>query len=214
MEFIEVVLIGIFIVYMLFYVKEQFTEVEYITSRVDGERYLVKNLPDKQRAADLLGELHLKVEALIKEVVARYPDNPDVHQLKRNYNHRNMSEGADNGSYTSYSVNKGEQIVFCLRSRDGKERLVKKNTLMYVATHELAHLMTPEVGHTDRFWKNFRVLLKHAVDMGLYVAVNYGENPVEYCGIRITSSVLGDEAKKEGEGTEQLCTSRDCAWRR
>ena len=187
---IEVILLVIGLMYIMFYVREQFTEVEYVASKVDGRNYVVKSLPDSQRAADILAETNKKLQKLIAHMVTMFPDDEDVKRLKRNYNPDALSEGNDDSSYTSYSVNKGEQIVFCLRSRDGKERLVKTNTLMYVAVHELAHLMTKEVGHTDTFWANFKRLLTQAVEIGIYEKVDYGKNPVEYCGIQITSTVL------------------------
>ena len=35
-------------------------------------------------------------------------------RMKRKYNMDNISESEPNTKYTSYSVNKGEKIVFCL----------------------------------------------------------------------------------------------------
>ena len=34
----------------------------------------------------------------------------------------------------------------------------------FVALHELSHVMTVSVGHTQEFWENFKFLLKEAVD--------------------------------------------------
>jgi len=186
----EFMLILIGIMYVLFYVKEQFTEVEYVNSSIDGRDYLVKNLPDSQKAADLLATTNQQNRKLIDHMVSTYPNDADVKRLKANYDPDALSEGNDDSSYTSYSVNKGEQIVFCLRSRDGKDKLVDVNTLMYVSVHELAHLMTQEIGHTETFWKNFKRLLTEAVAMQLYTKVDYSRKPMEYCGITITSTVL------------------------
>jgi hypothetical protein len=61
---------------------------------------------------------------------------------------------------------------------------------MYVAIHELGHLMTEEIGHPQSFWGNFKILLKEAVNLGLYTKTDYAMKPVEYCGINIKSSVL------------------------
>jgi len=186
----EFMLIIIAIMYLLFYVREHFSEVEYVKSDVDGRDYLVKNLPDSQAAANLLGQTNKNCMTLIDHMVKTYPDDADVKRLKSNYDPDSLSEGNDNSSYTSYSVNKGEQIVFCLRSRDGKDKIVDQNTVMYVAVHELAHLMTKEIGHTTTFWNNFKRLLTEAVAINLYSKVDYGKTPVEYCGITITSTVL------------------------
>ena len=61
---------------------------------------------------------------------------------------------------------------------------------MYVAIHELGHLYTKDIGHTPDFWKNFRLLLNIAVDLGLYTYTDYSKNPKKYCGLNITSSII------------------------
>jgi predicted metal-dependent hydrolase len=113
-------------------------------------------------------------------------NNVDVDRMINNFNPNNISESDKNNKYTSYSVNKGEKIVFCVRSRDERNKLVKLNIMMFVALHELAHTMTESIGHTEEFWNNFRVLLRNARRMGIYKRVNYNETPVDYCGTKIT----------------------------
>tara|TARA_Y100000389_G_C17386348_1_gene477247 strand:- start:124 stop:714 length:591 start_codon:yes stop_codon:yes gene_type:complete len=185
-----------FIVFILivFYVKNQYyAEVEIVYSKIDNRPYVVKSLPNKQKAADLLAKMNrrliLLVEHMQKNDGSKF-DQTDVDRLTTNFNPDNISEGTDKSNYTSYSINKGEKIIFCLRSRDGMNKLIDLNTIMYVAIHELSHLMTEEVGHPPVFWKNFRILLKEAVELGLYKKVNYAEKPVKYCGINIKSNVL------------------------
>jgi predicted metal-dependent hydrolase len=196
MNTVEFILILLAIYLLSSYVREQFTEVAYVESSVDKRRYLVRNAKDKQQAADLLAKLNQRMEKLIHHVHDTYIDGKDkrlraaVKRLKSNYNPDSISEGTDKSNYTSYSVNKGEKIVFCIRSRDEKEALIDINTIMYVAVHELAHLMTKEVGHTPLFWDNFKLLLEHAVDLNLYKKVDYSKKPVPYCGITISSSIL------------------------
>ena len=103
----------------------------------------------------------------------------------------NISESTPNNKYTSYSVNKGQKIVFCLRAK-GKpvETLVEDNIIMFVALHELAHIMTVSVGHTEEFWENFRVLLRVAIKLKLYQDQDYASKPVDYCGTKITDTPL------------------------
>ena len=67
------------------------------------------------------------------------------------------------------------------------------NTIMFVAIHELAHVMTKSVGHTEEFWDNMRYLLKKGIKIGVYTKVDYRKNPVKYCGLMITSTVLQPE---------------------
>ena len=103
---------------------------------------------------------------------------------------KTFSESTPDSKYTSYSVNKGEKVVFCLRSRNSEEKLVDDNLLMFVALHEMAHIMTKSIGHTDEFWENFRYLLRQAIEIDLYQPHDFRNNPVEYCGTQITDSPL------------------------
>ena len=190
MNFTEAAVLMIMIVMIVFYIQGQNFEVEYVVSNIDGRRYLVKNLPDKKKAADMLAKLNKKLQKLVSEMKKRHPDDVDVKRLVGNFNPDNLSEGTEKTNYTSYSVNKGEQIVFCLRSRDGSDTLVPINVLTYVAIHELAHLMTKEIGHPPSFWENFKRLLHVAIDSRIYKKTNYSKNPVKYCGLTIKSSIV------------------------
>ena len=52
-------------------------------------------------------------------------------RLKDRFSVDNVSESSSTDKYTSYSVNKGEQIVFCIRSKNGKEEIHNENTIMF-----------------------------------------------------------------------------------
>ena len=70
--------------------------------------------------------------------------------------------------------------------------MIDENTLTFVAIHELAHVMSKSIGHKTEFWENFKFLLKDAVKMGLYKAVDYKKKPKEYCGMTITDNPYYD----------------------
>jgi predicted metal-dependent hydrolase len=190
MNKIEIVVIFVIVVITLFYIQKKYMEVEYVISDIDNTRYLVQNKEDKDKAANMLAKLNKKIRKLLKHLEKKDPENEDIKRLVSNYNVDNISEGTEDINYTSYSVNKGEKIVFCLRERDGTDKFVNDNVLMYVATHELGHLMTKEIGHTDMFWKNFKYLLNEAVKINVYKKIDYSESPTEYCGINIKSSII------------------------
>ena len=99
-------------------------------------------------------------------------------------------ESSEDSVYTSYSVNKGEQIVFCLRSRKIKNQIHKFNLLMYVVLHEISHVACPEYGHTPLFTKIFAFITTVATQIGLYQKINFEYLPTEYCGLMITDSVI------------------------
>jgi hypothetical protein len=167
--------------------KQGSYDMANVTSTVDNQKYLVRNLPDKQEAADRLARTRAKLLRLIKELNAAHPDKAFVKQLG-NFDcaPSRFTESTPDASYTSYSVNKGEKVYMCLRQRNEKEELVDENIITFVAIHELAHIGTPEIGHTPSFWNNFGWLLKEAEAMKVYEFTNFAAHPVEYCGIRIT----------------------------
>eukprot|EP00798_Chlamydomonas_sp_ICE-L_P024991 gene24991-biopygen19422 len=170
------------------YLRGFYSEVLFVSSDVDGREYLMRRLPDRQNAANLMARINTNLNKLIQHLVAKYPKNTVVRQLYDNYNPDALSEGGAELGYTSYSVNKGEKIVLCLRQRD--HQLVEENILMYVAIHELGHLATDEVGHTPKFWSNFKWILGEAMSIGLYTKVDFDNEPQKYCGINITSSIV------------------------
>lgn len=188
MAFTEFFVIAIMVIILVGYIKEQFGEVEIVKSNIDGRKYIVRKLPDKQAAADLLASLNEDLQLLVHHMMAKYPKDEAVFFLQENYNPDALSEGGTEVGYTSYSVNKGEKIVMCIRQANGD--FVDKNVLMYVAIHELAHLMTKEIGHPDSFWYNFKRLTKQAINLGVYTKVDFSTTPQPYCGIDITSSVV------------------------
>jgi predicted metal-dependent hydrolase len=188
-------LFGILIVIFVF--MYGYSTIEHLTndlttvkSNIDGKNYQVRNLPDKQEAADLLAKIRIKLEKLIDSMNKKFPEDSNVKQMVEKFNPNNITESPKSNKYTSYSINKGEKIVFCIRQKNDTEELVDENTITFVAIHELAHIMTKSVGHTEEFWDNFKKLLKESVKIGIYDRENYTNDPREYCGIQVTDSPL------------------------
>jgi predicted metal-dependent hydrolase len=195
MEINTQTLFGIFIIVMI--LMYGYSTIEHLTndltsikSNVDGKMYQVRNLPDKQEAADLLAKIRIKLEKLVDAMNKKYTDDSNVNQMVEKFNPNNITESPKSNKYTSYSINKGEKIVFCIRQKNDTEELVDENTVTFVAIHELAHIMTKSVGHTEEFWDNFKRLLKESVKIGIYDRENYTNDPKEYCGIQVTDSPL------------------------
>lgn len=163
---------------------------EKVVSTVDDRTYTVQSLPDKQEAADLLANIRIKLEALTTHLQKMYAEDKRTERIIMKFHADRISEGTNHGDYTSYSINKGERIVFCLRSKDEENKLVDLNTMMFVALHELAHVCTESTGHTEEFWDNFRWLLQESINIGMYKEQDFKSKPVPYCGIKITESPL------------------------
>lgn len=83
--------------------------------------------------------------------------------------------------YAAYTLNKGEEMRICLEHDD-------MNDIIFVCIHELAHIMSYSVGHTDEFKLNMELLLKIAVILGIYTPVNYTDNPINFCNNKISNT--------------------------
>jgi hypothetical protein len=170
----------------------------YVTSTVDGKQYKVRDMPDKQEAANLMAHIRMRLTRLCDALEKKYPDKPQVKQLVRNFRSdpTRFIESAPDEEHTSSTINKGESIRMCLRQREGgNEGLVDENVLLFVAIHELGHVCTESVGHGPDFWNNFGWLLKEAEALGIYKYTNFSAHPVSYCGVYITDAPRYDPAK-------------------
>lgn len=169
-----------------------------VKSNVDGQTYNVRDMPDKQEAADLMARTRLKMKKLKIYVEEKFPDKPQVKQLAKNFDadaHR-LGESTPDDEFTSFSVNKGESVHFCLRQRENSdESLVNENIIMFVAIHEMGHIITATVGHGPDFWNNFAWLLEQAETLGVYSPQNFSAHPVSYCGMKITDEPKYDASK-------------------
>jgi len=170
--------------------ESSFDDMTYVQSNVNGKKYRVRKRDDCQQAADMLGEIHLKLENVCNILHKNYPNDPRTIRLINRFPNTTLQESAPNSSQTSYSINKGEKIVLCLRSKNGTNQLVNKNLLLFVALHELAHVMTISIGHKQEFWDNFKFVLKECQKKGIYKCIDFQNNPQKYCGITVTSSPL------------------------
>jgi len=194
------VLVLVVIAYVCMNWKQSQYPVAYVKSTVDGELYLVRNLPDKQECADRLARVREKLLRLRTHLEQTYKEKPFVTQILRNFDctSERFTESTPDAQYTSYTVNKGDKIHMCLRQRDAKEQLVGEHIITFVALHEMAHCGTTSVGHTPEFWNHFAWLLKQAEALKIYEYTDFAAHPVEYCGIHITDN----PTYKEGTADE------------
>ena len=159
----------------------------------DGRVYMV--LPslenrDEQEAANKLAGLRAKLVQLINDLQHSKEFSLEDKKLLKTRFKALLSENSPGGRHTSYTVNKGEHIYMCIRP-DLKENMNVKfeddNVLMFVALHELAHVMTRTIGHQRDFKENFRMLLKQAEKRGYYKYHPFHIKPRPYCGTVISS---------------------------
>ena len=178
----------IVVLLLLWYFKFSDMSLSYVKG-FDEEFHLVRDMDDKEIAADVMSEIKLRNEKLIKYLIDTYPMQENVIRLKKRYNEDNIQETDLNESGTSYSVDKGKEIGLCLRDKETEE-LHKINLLMFVTLHELAHIMSKTYGHNEEFTNNFIFLLKEADKIDIYNPIDYSRNEEGYCGITVDDNPL------------------------
>ena len=183
-----VILIGL----KIYYDSDVFN-LRCIISTVDGKKYCVRERKNVTKASNLLARTTEKLEYLVENLGQRYPDRDNVNRMVKNFNPTTIKETLPTSEYKAYSENKGEKLAFCLnKKKSNNENLIDSNTLTFVAIHELGHIMTESVGHTEEFWNNFKFLLENAVELKLYTPVDYKKEPENYCGMDITDNPYYD----------------------
>lgn len=173
--------------FSFFIYNTYFTKLQTVKSDIDNRNYTVQTKDDAKEAANLIAIIRKKLIILVEHLTKAFQSDERTVRIIDNFNPDKLKEGVDNPEYTSYSINKGEQIVLCLRTNN---KLMDINTMLFVVIHELAHIATISIGHTTEFWDNFRWLLEEAINIGIYIKQDFDKKPVEYCGMTITDSPL------------------------
>ena len=183
----------IVIVGVKMYITSDTFNLRCIISNVNGNTYCVRDRNKLELAADRLATINNKMNQLVTHVGAKYPEKDNVKRLVKGYNPKKIYETLPTSEYTAYSENKGEKLAFCLDTeKNSKGRLIDINTLMYVVLHELSHIATKSIGHTDEFWENFKFMITEAKELGLYNPVDYKKENARYCGMNITDNPYYD----------------------
>jgi hypothetical protein len=136
---------------------------------------------EQQGSLSTFMEIRRRIKLLAAHLmVHRYPGYQEyVDRLLQRLPDIKFEETPLDREETSFTINKGEKISLCLRSRID-HRVHSINLIMYVVLHELAHVASPELNHTDLFYRIFNLLLREARILGIYRPF-WG--PQEYCGI-------------------------------
>ena len=191
----EIFIFSLIIIFMYTMYSIRRNRLTVVESNDTGMKLMVYNDKNKKASADLLSEVIKRMFKLRNSLIANKTKYPEYQQyielLEENFNDERTKiyENDPNSDLTSYSVNKGEELAFCLKSKRTGE-LHETNLLLYVAIHEMAHMACPEIGHGDLFKKIFRFLTLEAIQLKLYSKDDYSSNPVEYCGMILSSSIV------------------------
>ena len=190
----ETILISMVLIFIYIFLFINRNNLIYVESS-SGTKFLVHKDKYKIEKANLLGKIVENMFLLKNHMVKnidKFPNyKPYIKQLESNLSETRtvVYETDPESNLTSYSVNKGEELSFCLKSKK-TDSLHDVNLLMYVAIHEMAHIACPEIGHGNLFKKIFKKLAAEAINIGIYDKVNFSDNPVEYCGMILSSSII------------------------
>ena len=160
----------IFIILLKVYEESDYLQLKCIISDVDGKTYCVRERAKLELAADLLARTTQKLNKLVAHMKENLPEHSITKLFIERYNPKKIYETLPTSEYTAYSENKGEKLAFCLDTKKNSQgQLIDENTLMFVALHEIAHIGTKDVGHTDKYWNNFKFIIEQAKEIGIYV---------------------------------------------
>jgi len=180
------------IIYIFLFINRN--NVIYMESK-SGTKFLVHKDSLKKEKAELLGDIVERMSILKNHLVINKDKfseyKPYITQLENNFTESKtvIYETDPESNLTSYSVNKGEELSVCLKSKK-TGKLHKINLLMYVIIHEMAHFACPEIGHGKLFVKIFEKFAQEAIKIGIYNKEYFESTPTEYCGMILTSSVV------------------------
>ena len=190
-HYMIIILLAIGLTYLVILALQRFPEaLEMRRSNVNGKSYGVQEmLPNANLTADRIAKLEQFSNDLINYLSARHPKDVRTKRLLDNLAEIKMEESPFEDDTSSYTVNKGELIALCIRNKEDKD-FHDWNTLLFVLIHELGHVASISTGHNQEFVRNFKWLLEQANAAGLYQPVDYSQNPITYCGVRVTNNPM------------------------
>lgn len=190
----ESILIALIFIFIYFLICFNNKNTEYMETNM-GTKFYIRpdnNTKDKTLLLSQIIENMFKLKNYLYININNYPEFTEyIKQLNNNLDEDKtiIYETEPDSDLTSYSVNKGEELSFCLRSKKNNN-IHELNLLIYVALHEMAHIACPEIGHGPLFKKIFKFLTEKAIEIGIYEKKDYNSEPIEYCGMILSSSIV------------------------
>ena len=152
--------------------------------------YCVRDREEKRffEAVELLDLINKKILKLISELEKKKSKDPRELKLVEKYNPSLLKEILPTSDHIAYVKDKGDDYSLCLQLEKHESKFIDINTLTFVALHEISHIATTSIGHTQEFHDNFKFILENAVKARIYRPVDYRLHPVRYCGMIITQN--------------------------
>ena len=177
----------------------------YVHSVITGKDYKVKKDGFEQISADKLAVTEYKLDELYRRVCRDRRDSRGFHpqsvpKLKHRWPKIRIREVSNGEPEAAYVLNKGPDMRFCIQSKKENDR-EKDNILMFIAIHEMAHIMSDSFGHGKEFIDNFKGLLNVATKQYvvnpltgkeelIYTPQDFFSKPKKYCGVNINKNIM------------------------
>ena len=193
----SIIIIVFLIILYIFKKKNIFANDNLILEKAtfDGQYYQVLKKNNSSITANIIAKIKYNITIItdfLKKNIEKYPKKEyAINNLYNRTKNIDIIERPDDSDeyITSYTLNKGEQMVICLRSKLLKD-IHDFNIILYVVLHELAHIASNNIGHDEEFKSNFIFILKIAIELKLYKQVDYEKYPVKYCGMVVSENLL------------------------
>jgi predicted metal-dependent hydrolase len=151
------------------------------THTIRGTTYRVMRTHKNTKSDALLRLMYLKKTAISIAAQLEEPHSERLSKRLRNTIFEELSP-----PYTPYiasTVNKGDKINICVRNMTTGS-LYSKEHMVYVLMHELAHILTDNMGHGQDFEENMNLLVRTSQSIGV---IRLALPSVPYCGQMVGS---------------------------
>lgn len=185
------IILFLIILTIIYFIYFNDTRIEW--EAFNGKKYKIKKESKdlNQIKADFLAKIDEKARKIVKYM---YDNQLPIKEISSNtYNRFKNSiigetiNGEKDGA--AHTIGKGN-IYICIIT---KGKLNDLNDTFFVCLHELAHVMSNSYGHGEEFKTNFNFIVKLAVKLGLWKDPKYEEKPIDYCGVKVTTSPCSHE---------------------
>ena len=194
--FVLVLLISLYLFYIFV-----FDGTISVMSNVDNKYYNVRKGPDLQTRVNNLSLINMKlgiiIESLSKDM--KYTTSIPVQRLITKWRYGvSIKEIGRFETDAAYVIDKSS-MSFCLRKSPSGGELESLNILTYGAIHELAHIMSIEIGHDKEFQENFRFLIDYSKQLMFNNPLTNETEPIytelsseesAYCGVKISKNAI------------------------
>ena len=191
-EFIFIIIILV-VLYFLF-----LNDNRILVEADNGKKYYVvpeKNKKLLKEKANFLAKIDKNLTTLTKFMkYKQFPNKNSANLCYKRYNKLKLREAPYSETAAAYTLNKDEAVDLCIYDKK-TGKMNNFNDAMFVACHELAHVMSITTGHGLEFQKNNKHIIKVALYLKIWINAKYEENNTNYCGTDITRSPCSDHDK-------------------